>query len=553
MIGCREIDEYIEQVRRGDYPVCREQFLLCDMLERIFANEDLRVDGEQLAAYLDLQKYFPYRLYPWEKFCFALHNCVYDKDGNLRFPILVIFGGRGLGKNGYLSFEDFCLLTPVNGVMHYDIDIFAMSEDQAKASWQDVYEVLETNKTKMQRFFRWTKEEIVNIKTRSTFRFRTSAYKSKDGGRPGKVDFDEYHAYESTKLIGVAVTGLGKVAHPRRTIITTNGNVRGLVLDKSLERWEEILAGEKDDNGTLPFVCRLDEDEEIENPEMWYKANPSLQYKPDLLHELKLEFSDYLEDPITYSDFATKRMNRPPKETEGCVTSWENILKTNQEIPDNVIFGKPCVAGFDYTKTNDMLSAGLLYHVEDKYYWVTHSWICKRSKDLPKIKAPLEAWAAKGLLTFVDAPEIPPETAVMWVMTEAARRNSVILKIGIDNYRYTLLSKALRDYFFSPDKETNANIKLIRPSDEMKVIPAVTSGFINGKFCFGDNELMRWAVNNSKEEKVGVNIIYGKIEPSGRKTDPFKAFVQAFIVADVLDKPALGYLDDIDLLSVITI
>ena len=46
---------------------------------------------------------------------------------------------------------------------------------------------------------------------------------------------------------------------------------------------------------------------------------------------------------------------------------------------------------------------------------------------------------------------------------------------------------------------------------------------------------MRWYCNNSKEEKVGVNIIYGKIEPDSRKTDGFKAFVQAFCVSDVLN------------------
>jgi phage terminase large subunit-like protein len=44
--------------------------------------------------------------------------------------------GRGAGKNGYLSFEDFCLLSAANGVREYHIDTFAASEDQAKTSFE---------------------------------------------------------------------------------------------------------------------------------------------------------------------------------------------------------------------------------------------------------------------------------------------------------------------------------------------------------------------------------------------------------------------------------
>ncbi len=76
-----------------------------------------------LEKYLALQKYFPYRLLDWEVFVFALHNCVYRANGQLRWPILFIMVGRGAGKNGYLAFEDFALLTPVNGVKNYDIDV----------------------------------------------------------------------------------------------------------------------------------------------------------------------------------------------------------------------------------------------------------------------------------------------------------------------------------------------------------------------------------------------------------------------------------------------
>ncbi len=535
MTNCKYIDDYIRLVRSAIYPSCKEQYLLCDFIEKIFETEDIYVDIEQLEKYLDYQKYFPYKLFEWEVFCFALHNCTYKQNGQLRFPTLFMYVGRGAGKNGYLSFEDFCLLTPTNGVMNYHIDIFAMTEDQAKTSWEEVYDVLENNKAKMEKHFHWTKEVIVNLKTNSKFRFRTSNHKSKDGGRPGKVDFDEYHAYENETLVGVASTGLGKVDHPRSTICTSDGKIRGGMLDTEKENGMSILLGEAHDGGTLPFMCRLDSEEEIHDKAMWHKANPSLRYFPTLLQRLETEYPKYCTDPIQYSDFATRRMNMPARATEGGVTDWDNILATNQEIDESLLKGMPCVAGIDYMQTTDFLSAGLLYRVNGKDYWITHSWICKECRDLPRVKVDLNAWEQKGLLTFVDAREIPPELPAIWLANEAAKRNSQILKIGIDSFRYQLLSKALRDIYFSAEKDFG-NVVKIRPSNEMQIIPTITSGFINHKFAWGDNDLMRWYCNNSKivVSQVG-NMTYGKIDPKPRKTDGFKAFVMAECVSDVLD------------------
>lgn len=535
LTNCKYIDNYIDFVRNNPEENCKWQLKLCDFVEKVFETEDIRVDTIQLEKYLAYQKYFPYMLLPWELFCFTLHNCTYDSTGQLRFPVLFLYVGRGTGKNGYLAFEDFCLLTPVNNVENYDIDIFAMSEDQAKASWDDVYAVLENNESKMKKHFHWTLEKITNTDTNSTFRFRTSAPKTKDGGRPGKVDFDEYHAYENYKLITVAKTGLGKKAHPRQTIMTTDGDVRGGPLDDIKERAMQILNGECDDNGMIPFMCCLDDEDEVHNPISRNKANPSLRYFPTLQHEIKLEYGDYIINPAANTAFMIKRMNMPPKFIENEVTSWDNILATNQEYQEDSLYGLPCVAGIDYAKTTDFVSAGLLYKVNDRYIWITHTWVCKNCADLKRIKAPLQDWERQGFLTFVDALEIPPDLPATWLISEANKRNSRILSLGIDYFRYTLLSKAINEIIFPKAVKIKDYVTLIRPSDEMKRLPVIISDFINHRYVWGDNPLMRWACNNSKTEQSGINTIIGKIEPKSRKTDPFKAFVAAICVSDVLD------------------
>lgn len=289
----RRIADYLDLVESGTVPMCRDQLLLADYIRRVFQTENVHVDEDQLERYLSNQKYFPYRLLPWEIFCFALHNCTYTDTGALRFPVLFIMVGRGAGKNGYLAFEDFCLVTPINGIKHYNIDMFATSESQAKATFDDIFELLESNERFFRKYFRWTQEEIVNLATKSKIKYHTKAPETKDGGRPGKVDFDEVHAYQNNKLITVAVTGLGKRPHPRRTFITTDGDVRDGPLDRYMEKAARVLNGSEPDNGWLYFICRLDDDSEIMHPATWAKANPSLNdpTRKELLQEIELEFA----------------------------------------------------------------------------------------------------------------------------------------------------------------------------------------------------------------------------------------------------------------------
>lgn len=539
MTNCKYLDDYIKQVKSGQYRVCKEQIQLVNFIEKVFENEQVYVDNEQVEKYFALQKYFPYELFAWEKFCFILHNCTYSAPGVLRFPDLVCVVGRGAGKNGYLAFEDFALLTPVNGIRNYDIDICATSEEQASTTFNDIYEILENNSTKMQRHFKWNKTEITNIKTNSTIRYRTSNSKTKDGGRPGKVDFDEKHAYENYKLIDVFTTGLGKKAMPRRTTITTMGEVRDGPLDNELAAGLEVLNGDAPDNGTLYFICRLDNEKEVYEQENWYKANPSLQYFPNLLREIQKEFEDWKRDKVNNSSFMTKRMNIPKGTEAHPVTSWENIKATNRPLPN--LEGKPCVFGIDYTKTTDFLGIGLMFLINGEIVWKPFSWYCSQSADLGRIKFP---YAQQPDLQRVDGAEIPPEIVADWLREQKKHYN--IVGGALDSYRYTLLKEPLMQLGFECDRKGRNNLKLVRPSDKMLVAPLIASDFANHRIVWGDSPLMRWYTNNTSavEDKNG-NIIYGKIEPKSRKTDGFMAFVAAYTQLDLLKRNQPMTVDEI--------
>lgn len=144
---------YIKAVEQEVVPVCKEQKQLAVLVRKAFAEEDIWCDDARLERYLTLQKFFPFQLLDWEIFCFALHNCVFRADGMPRWPDLFICVGRGAGKNGYLAFEDFALISHYHGIQRYDVDICANSEDQARTTFDDIYDILEDNKDRLERFF----------------------------------------------------------------------------------------------------------------------------------------------------------------------------------------------------------------------------------------------------------------------------------------------------------------------------------------------------------------------------------------------------------------
>lgn len=531
--------QYLEAVENGKFEACNDQHLFAKYVRHCFETEDIHTDNEQLENYLGLIKYFPYEhLFDWEEICLALHCCTYRADGMPRWPDLFLLMGRGAGKDGYIALESFCLISPYNGIKGYDVDICANSEDQAKAPFDDVHEVLETPDltNKLKKHFYWNKEEIIGLKTKSRLKYRTNNPKGKDGLRSGIVVFNEIHQYQDYANINVFTTGLGKKQHPRRLYATTNGDVRDGPLDDLLAKSEQILKGGIPDNGMLPFVCRLDNREEVHEAKNWDKPNPSLKYLPNLQEEVSKEYSDWEDNPMQFTAFMTKRMNIPDGNKDVEVTSWDNIKASCGEVPD--LSGCSGVVGIDYAKVTDFASAGILIRDGETRYWITHSWICAQSPDIPRMKIPWREWERAGLLTVVDDVEISPHLIAEWIQYQAQFYNLTML--ALDNFRYGLLARALKEVGF--DKRELKNVKLVQPSDIMKTAPIIDSCFVRQLFAWGDNPLMRWCVNNTKLVRSSRNIgsdtgnfFYSKIESKSRKTDAFLALVHAMTIESELD------------------
>ena len=534
-----EVLRYLESVEADRPRACEEQHALAAYVRRVFAQEDIYVDREQLGHYLGLVKYFPYgRLFPWEEFLLTLWDCTYKADGTPRWKTLLCMVGRGAGKDGFIAFDSACSISPYNPVGHYNVDICANNEEQAVTPVKDLAEVLETPKweAKLRRHYYHTKELIQGRKNKGVMKGRTNNPKGRDGMRSGKVVFNEVHAFENYDNIKVFITGQGKVAQPRVGIFTSNGEVNDGPLDDYLARGRRILFEGEEDHGFLPFICCLKNRDQVHDPENWYMANPSLAFLPHLRQEIEDEYREWLEHPEQNGDFLTKRMGLRAGFQEISVTDYERVKATNRALPD--LRGWSCVVGLDYAELSDWAAINLHFRRGAERYDINHAWICAQSKTLPRVKAPWRAWAERQIVTVVEDVSISPELLAGYIQRMALRYN--VRGLAMDHYRWTLVSEAMKRIGF--DAADKSRVKLVRPSDIMQIEPVIQECFDRNLFCWGDNPCLRWAVNNTKRvrssRKMGVdtgNFIYAKIEAKSRKTDPFMA-----LAASMTLEPLLG-------------
>lgn len=538
------IDSYMDDIRSGKIPACKELKQAMDYIEEKLDNPDVFIDAEKIDKAVELiERYFEIKLLNWQLFVIALIHCYYKSSDMVVFDEFFIVMGRGNGKNGFISPVSWYLTTHYHGIKEYNVDIIANSEDQAKTSFDDVYNVLESTWKKSKKFFYKTKQIIVNLKTKSYIKYNTSNAKTKDGKRSGCLIFDEVHEYETWDSIKVFTSGFGKKKHSRTFYITTNGYVRQGVLDELLDLAEKVLSGEIKDIGFLPLIYKLDDKEEVHNPENWVKANPSLPYFPELQKELNKAYTKMKYQSHLAIDFMTKRMNLPAQDNFTVVAPWEKILATNQPIPYDELEGLQCIGAIDYARTTDFASCGLLFKYKGKRYWIEHTFVCHLALEVESrpIKFPVREMADRGLITIINRPNISASDISGWFLEQAKKYN--IIDIVCDSYRASLLQSEFTQKGL-PLTEARSG-----PITHAKVAPLIEQIFAEETIVFGNNPVMRWYTNNTATEmdKKG-NVTYIKIEPKTRKTDGFFALVHALTKDSELEEVQ----NDIITLDVVT-
>jgi phage terminase large subunit-like protein len=551
------VEEYINLWKSGKIKMNKERIMLFEYLqEHVLNRDDLYFNDEMIENCIRFGEkwYFPLSIF--QKFLIAFVFLFYKKNDRVFYRKHLWMLGRGGGKNGLISVVTHFLTSSLHGIREYNVSIVANSEEQAKTSFDETYNVIGRSGT-LKAMFSRTKEKITCKKTNAILKFRTSNGETKDGLRDGAVVFDEIHQFESNKDVRVHISGLGKKPNPREFYIGTDGYVRDGFLDTTKALALKVLKGEARSNAIFPFICKLNDENEVNDQDNWEMANPMLSnprssYAQSLFDTIMEEFEALEDDPSNREEFMTKRMNLPVTDLERSVAKWEEIIATEQPMPN--LLNKECIGCLDFASIRDFAACGLVFKHDGKYPFITHSFARKEFVDRfysyskkqdaemagKKKFAPIREWEEQGLLSVVEGETIDPQKVVDWFVE--MRKFYNIKKIVADNFRM----EVLRPIFIKAGFE----IEVIRNPKAIHSLlaPRVELGFANRLFIFGANPLMRWYTNNVLVViKKDGNKEYLKKEPIRRKTDGFQAFVCGLYrldeISDINIEDSLDMLD----------
>lgn len=457
-------------------------------------------------------------LQAWQHFTLgSLFGWVHKETRMRRFKEGLIFVGRKNGKTTKISGVSLYGVSK-DGENGADIPLLANSMKQARLLFDEAKAMVKSS-PKLRKRFRPLRDAIHYDKTFSKIEPQAADSEKLDGLNTHIGVFDEIHEFKDYKLINVIKNSRGSREQPLLIYITTAGYQLDGPLVNYYEQGDDVLNGVIPDERTFYYLAELDDTREFDKPETWVKANPNIG--------VSIKLQDMIEDwekakrtPAERNDFITKRFNIFVDSSEQSFLDYEVIKRNDKVIDIETLRGKPCVAGFDLSQTEDFTSAELEFALETgEVFVLSHSWIPEKKVMMDNEKIPYREYEREGLLSICPGDYVDYRMVYDWFV-EQSKKYSIKL-ITYDPANAYRLVEDLKSYGFNTLVVRQGYITLSPALKDVKEL------FLDGKVIFNKNPLFRWYLNNVKlvEDRNG-NWLPTK-QSRYRKIDGFAAFLNS--------------------------
>lgn len=216
-----------------------------------------------------------------------------------------------------------------------------------------------------------TKKGVENFLTGSLLEVRPMSITKLQGLRPKVTTVDEWLSGDIREdVIGAIEQGASKLDDYLIVAVSSEGTVRNGSGDTIKMELADILKGEY----TAPHVSiwhyKLDELEEVSQPEMWLKANPNLG-KTVTYETYHLDVERAEKAPASRNDILAKRFGIPMEGYTYFFTYEETIPHRHQSFWKN-----PCALGADLSQGDDFCAFTFLFPLRNGKYGIkTRSYI----------------------------------------------------------------------------------------------------------------------------------------------------------------------------------
>lgn len=201
-----------------------------------------------------------------------------------------------------------------------------------------------------------TKKGIENFLTGSLLEIRPMRVDKLQGLRVKIVTIDEWLSGDvSEDVVGAVEQGASKIDDYFILATSSEGTVRNGIGDSMKMELMSILRGEYYAPHVSIWYYKLDDIDEVNDPEMWLKANPNLGYTVSYeTYQTDVERAEKV--PTTRNDILAKRFGIP---MEGCTyffTYEETIVHKKRNY-----WKLPCALGADLSQGDDFCAFTFLF------------------------------------------------------------------------------------------------------------------------------------------------------------------------------------------------
>ena len=396
--------EFRDAVIRGEIPICREIEMEMHRIDDLIANPGVYYDDRAIDGFikfceneltltdggevrlLDSFKLWAEQIFSWFYF---VERSVYVPNENGHGGHYVtkkikkrltnkqyLIVARGAAKSMYASFIQNYFLTIDTSTTHQITTAPTMK--QAEEVMSPIRTALTVSRGPLFKFLTEgslqnttgskakraklvsTKKGIENFMTGSLLEIRPMSINKLQGLRTKINTVDEWLSGETREdVIGAIEQGASKIDDYLIVAISSEGTVRNGIGDTIKMELMSILKGEYVNPHISIWYYRLDDINEVANPEMWPKANPNIGMTVSYeTYQLDVERAE--KAPASRNDILAKRFGIPMEGYTYFFTYEETLVHKFREY-----WRMPCALGADLSRGDDFCAFTFMFPLPD--------------------------------------------------------------------------------------------------------------------------------------------------------------------------------------------
>ena len=244
-----------------------------------------------------------------------------------------------------------------------------------------------------------TKKGVENFLTGSLLEIRPMTINKLQGLRPKISTVDEWLSGDIREdVVGAIEQGASKLNDYLIIATSSEGTVRNGAGDTIKMELDDILKGEYENPHVSIWWYRLDTIEEVNDPDMWIKANPNIgQTVSYEAYQLDKERAE--KAPATRNDILAKRFGIPMEGYTYFFTYEETIPHRYKEY-----WRMACALGLDLSQGDDFCAFTFLFPLRNELFGIkTRNYITERTMDKlqPSMRVKYEDFIKEGSLVIM--------------------------------------------------------------------------------------------------------------------------------------------------------